>query len=154
MEHFLKFLVVGTLGFIINTLGLVLGVKAGLRPSIAAPIGSEVAIISNFIWNNFWTFSDKVITSPQDIVFKFIQFNFLSLAAVLIQFVALRLGELLFGMVKFKEPFVNLPIFATLPFIKRIPLAKKFSLYFIFYIGSVGLGLVVNFTMYSLIIWR
>lgn len=154
MEHFLKFLVVGTLGFIINTLGLLIGVKFGLRPSIAAPIGSEVAIISNFILNNFWTFSDRKITSAEDLVFKFVQFNILSCASVLIQFTSLRLGERIFGMKTFKEPFINLPLFAKFPFIKKIPMAKKFSIYFVCYVGSVGVGLIVNFTLYSLVIWR
>lgn len=39
MISFLKFLVVGTIGFIINTTILVLGVRAGLKPSISGPLG-------------------------------------------------------------------------------------------------------------------
>lgn len=157
MDHFSKFLVVGTLGFTINTLVLIFGVKLGLRPSIASPIGSELAIISNFFWNNYWTFSDRSITSPEQMVWKFIQFNILSFGSVVIQFVFLRIGEMIFGMKTFKEPFVELPLFALVPFskaIKKIGFARKFSLYFIFYMGGVGVGLVVNFLIYSLIIWK
>jgi len=157
MDHFLKFLVVGTMGFIINTVVLVFGVRFGLRPSIASPLGSEIAILSNFLWNNFWAFSDKKITSPQELLVKFIQFNVLSFGSVIIQFVFLRVGEMIFGMKTFKEPFVDLKIFAIVPFskmIRKISLARKFSLYFIFYMAGVGVGLVVNFFIYSLIIWR
>ncbi|MBI3559268.1 GtrA family protein [Candidatus Gottesmanbacteria bacterium] len=77
MQNFLKFLVVGTIGFIINTVVLVTGVKAGFKPSVSGPLGAEIAIISNFLLNNFWTFSDRTITSwsvlPKNYFFEIIK---------------------------------------------------------------------------------
>ena len=97
MDHFLKFLVVGTWGFIVNTVVLIFGVRLGLTPSIAGPLGAEFAIISNFLLNNFWTFSDQKITSWSVLPGKFITFNILSLGSTLIQFIFLKVGEMIFG---------------------------------------------------------
>jgi putative flippase GtrA len=165
LTHIARFAVVGTIGFIINTLGLLIGVKVGLRPSIAGPLGAEVAILSNFILNNFWTFSDRSITSLSVIPWKFVQFNLLSFAAVLIQFTFLRAGEFLVGGVaKFKQPLWKLPFLSSiakwglvklifkLPLVGRI--AEGFSAYLFVYVASVGVGMVVNYLVYSLIIWK
>jgi MoaA/NifB/PqqE/SkfB family radical SAM enzyme len=51
----LKFCIVGTVGFFINALGLELFYRLGFRPGPAAALGTEIAIISNFILNNFTT---------------------------------------------------------------------------------------------------
>jgi putative flippase GtrA len=169
MPTFLKFLVVGTIGFLVNTVGLVVGVKLGLKPSIAGPLGAEFAILSNFILNNFWTFSDKTLTSWTVIPMKFLQFNVLSLGSVVIQFIFLKIGEIIFGMKEFKLPvlespkFLKMPIFgALIRMVKKIvyslPFGKKFtdkfSAYMVFYMLGVGVGLVWNFIMYSRVIWR
>lgn len=170
MEHFLKFLVVGSIGFIINTTVLVLGVKRfGLRPSISGPIGAEIAITSNFILNNFWTFSDRSITSWDVLPIKFITFNILSFSSVIIQFVFLKTGEKIFGLKEFKEPFLEASYVKNFTLLKPIrdliftlmskfkPLRffhKKLTTYMIFYMAGVGVGLVVNFIIYSQIIWR
>ena len=154
MAHFLKFLVVGTIGFIINTVVLIFGVKAGFKPSLSGPAGAELAIISNFILNNFFTFSDRPL--PLEAVpAKFIQFNILSFGSVIIQFIFLKTGEMIFGLEKFKKTF-PLPKFVS--FVYRLPIvgtiAKKFSVYLVFYCLGVGVGLVVNFIIYSQIIWK
>jgi len=154
MDHFLKFLVVGTTGFIINTVLLLLGVKVGLKPSIAGPLGAEFAVISNFILNNFWTFSDKKITDYSVLPGKFIQFNILSFGSVVIQFSFLKIGERIFGLKKFKEPAIEADTFKPLRFFKKLPLVSKVSWYFIFYVAGVGIGLIVNYLIYSLIIWK
>lgn len=161
MEHFLKFLVVGTLGFIINTVVLIFGVRIGMTPSLSGPLGAELAILSNFILNNFWTFSDKRL-SMSDVPVKFITFNVLSFGSVIIQFIFLKTGEKIFGLKRFKEPFLEMvPFFGKFPLIKDIlkisfvkNLSKKFSVYLIFYVMGVGVGLVVNFIIYSQIIWK
>lgn len=151
MSTVFKFAVVGSWGFIVNTTVLIFGVRFGFRPSIAGPLGAELAIISNFILNNLWTFSDKTITSWNVIPGKFLQFNVLSLGSTIIQFLFLRVGETIFGLVKFKQPLV-LPKIATWPVIKQI--APKFSLYMIIYMFAVGVGMVVNYVIYSQIIWK
>ncbi len=169
MEHFLKFLVVGSIGFIINTTVLVLGVRKGFKPSVSGPVGAEIAITSNFLLNNFWTFSDKSITSWDVLPSKFLTFNILSLSSIVIQFVFLKTGEKIFGLKEFKEPFLestrvkNLTLLKPirdliLDLIEKIPalkkINKKLTTYMIFYMAGVGFGLVVNFIIYSQIIWK
>jgi len=150
---FFKFLVVGTLGFLINTVVLVFGVRIGMMPSLSGPLGAELAIISNFILNNFWTFSDKTITSWNVIPGKFIQFNVLSFGSVIIQFAFLKTGERIFGLERFKEPLLEMvPALGNLPLIQK--LTQKLSVYMIFYMMGVGVGLVVNYIIYSQIIWK
>lgn len=154
MEHFLKFLVVGSIGFIINTTILVFGVRSGFRPSIAGPLGAEIAIVSNFLLNNFWTFSDKTITSWDVLPGKFITFNILSLSSVIIQFVFLKTGEKIFGLADFKKPVTDvLHLQKFVPGI-LVKLNKKLTTYMVFYMAGVGVGLVVNFIIYSQIIWK
>ncbi|MBI3385187.1 glycosyltransferase, partial [Candidatus Gottesmanbacteria bacterium] len=69
----IKFAAVGTIGFIVNTIGLELFVNLGLHPAISAALGGEVAIISNFLLNNFWTFKHRKIET-KNLVPKFFQF--------------------------------------------------------------------------------
>ncbi len=156
MEHFLKFLVVGGIGFVINTIALIVGVRLGFRPSFSGMGGAELAIISNFILNNFFTFSDRSL-SLSAIPAKFIQFNILSFGSAIIQFLFLRTGENVFGLKKFKEPVWSLPALANLPFRKimaSLPMANKITAYLVFYVAGVGVGLIVNFLVYNFIIWR
>lgn len=94
---FLKFCVVGTVGFIVNALGLEMFYRLGFRPGPAAAAGTELAIISNFTLNNFWTFSGYKITKIEKLLTKFIQFNFTSAGAIIIQGVVVGVGTLLFG---------------------------------------------------------
>ncbi|MBL7078572.1 glycosyltransferase family 2 protein [Candidatus Shapirobacteria bacterium] len=91
-QSFLKFAVVGFTGYFINALGLEFFYRLGLPPNWAAAIGAELAIISNFTWNNLWTFSFKKISGSLSIVKKFLTFNLTSLGAVVIQFIVVGLG--------------------------------------------------------------
>jgi len=123
--HFGKFAVVGTIGFLINTVILV-GLKMiGIHPAVGSAIGAECAIISNFILNNAWTFRERKIKGKRTIL-KFVQFNITSLGALVIQSGTVYVGTLLFGI----------------------------PAYFYAYILGVGLGLIWNFTMYSKVIWK
>lgn len=120
-----KFLVVGTIGFIINTLVLEVMVRIGFHPVMGSGIGAEFAIISNFILNNSWTFGSQKAQGMRA-VGKFLQFNITSLGAVIIQAGTIWIGTMLFGV----------------------------FLYRWFYILGVGIGLIWNYTMYSKVIWR
>jgi dolichol-phosphate mannosyltransferase len=83
--RFIKFGVVGFVGFLVNYLGLELFKRFGLSTYFATLLATEAAIISNFIFNNVWTFKDKIITSFKDLIVQFLKFNFSSLFAVLVQ---------------------------------------------------------------------
>jgi putative flippase GtrA len=111
--------------------------------------------------SNFWTFSDKKITDLVQYPFKFIEFNILSLGSIVIQFVFLKVGEKTIGLKSFKEPFIDMPWVQKLPLVNaclKIALvkniSKKLSAYLVFYVAGVGTGLVVNYLIYSQIIWR
>jgi dolichol-phosphate mannosyltransferase len=91
-RQFIKFGTVGLVGFAINALGLELFFRLGASPGLAAAGGAELAIISNFTFNNLWTFSERKITKTFDIGKKFLMFNLTSAGAVLIQFVVVGAG--------------------------------------------------------------
>lgn len=111
-QRFIKFGIVGGTGFIVNYVGLELLKRAGFSTYFATLLATEAAIISNFIFNNIWTFRDKTITKVTDVISQFIKFNVASLFAVIVQppIVTLatrifsdtsmvRLGALLFALV-------------------------------------------------------
>lgn len=125
---FLKFLAVGFSGFLINALGLrVLVENFFLPPSLANMIAAEVAIVSNFIWNNAWTFNQEKIKNPLKIFYKFFLFNITtSLGVILVQTGTIQLGVVLFGK----------------------------SLYMFYFLIGTALLLIWNFTIYNRFIWR
>ncbi|MEK7061147.1 MAG: glycosyltransferase [Patescibacteria group bacterium] len=83
--RFIKFGIVGFTGFLVNYLGLEALKRFGLSTYFSTLLATETAIISNFIFNNAWTFKDKTITKVGDIVPQFLKFNLSSLFAVLVQ---------------------------------------------------------------------
>ncbi len=108
IKKFVKFGVVGFIGFVLNSLALELfrrmeitqtlahasaplhgiwGLRIMEEPSSwAAAMAAEVAILSNFSLNNMWTFKSERITNILRLIGKFIQFNITSIGAVIIQF--------------------------------------------------------------------
>jgi dolichol-phosphate mannosyltransferase len=96
-QRFFKFAVVGFTGFIINAVGLEVFYRLGLSAGLAAACGAELSIISNFTFNNLWTFAKEKISGLGKTLWKFLQFNFTSAGAIIIQ--ALVVGGLsrLFG---------------------------------------------------------
>lgn len=124
-SRIIKFAIVGTIGFIINTIGLEVFVKFGLHPALSGALGAEAAIVSNFLLNNFWTFRERKINFAR-MPLKFLQFNTTSVGAIIIQSLTIWLGVTLFG----------------------------FYTYRISYLFGVGLGLFWNYFMYSRVIWK
>lgn len=96
-SSFIRFCIVGGIGFFINVLGLEIFYQAGLGPGPAAALGAEFAIISNFLLNNFWTFSHKKISKDNRLLARFIQFNTVSAGAIFIQWIVVGLGTSFFG---------------------------------------------------------
>ena len=60
LERFLKFMVVGTIGFVVDfgTLNLLVLV-AGLPVLVANTFSFSLAVISNYTWNRLWTYPDS-----------------------------------------------------------------------------------------------
>lgn len=67
LERFIKFFVVGAIGFVVDFGTLNLLQSTILRPTpesslpvvIATTVAFTAAIISNFIWNRYWTYPDS-----------------------------------------------------------------------------------------------
>ncbi len=93
---FSKYILVGSVGFLLQTSISKLIIIKSINPGIAVSFGAEAAIISNFILDNFWTFSHKKITGL-NLLTKFIQFNLVSVGAILIQGIAVGLGTYFYG---------------------------------------------------------
>lgn len=150
-KKFLKFVVVGTSGFIINLLALELfrktsfiqnlallferysdvwGISVLSRKSAwAAGFAAEIAIISNFLLNNFWTFSLNKITNVIRFFVKFFQFNLTSCGAIVIQFFVVGFAVLILG---------------------DTSLVRTVTLAF----AVIFLIIPYNWTIYNKIIWR
>jgi len=96
-SRFIKYGIVGFTGYLINAAGLEVFYRLGFSTGVAAAFGAELAIISNFIFNNFWTFKDKKITTFGKVVNKFIQFNLSSVGAIVIQAIVVGVGTAFFG---------------------------------------------------------
>ena len=133
---FIKFGIVGGIGFVINFVGFRL-LKIAFKNfpfdisvinSIANAVAAEMAIISNFIWNNVWTFAKEKITSVGKILLKFLQFNLTSVVSgILIPSVLIGLLTKLFG-------------------------DQYSSLYFVVVI--FGITIPLNWLIYNQIIWK
>jgi dolichol-phosphate mannosyltransferase len=124
--QFKKFLVVGAIGFIINTVVLEVVVQmVGASPAVGSAVGAELAIISNFFLNNAWTFKERKVTGLKQLL-KLLQFNTTSLGAIIIQAGVVWLGTAIYGR----------------------------AWYHMYYIFGVGLGLIWNYIMYSKVIWK
>ncbi|HVA96622.1 MAG TPA: glycosyltransferase [Candidatus Acidoferrales bacterium] len=85
-KRFIKFMIVGGTGFILQFATVYAVILVGVEQFIAAMIGGEVAILSNFFLNNLWTFGDtKSIKEQGSFFHRLVKFNIATLAAIAIQ---------------------------------------------------------------------
>ena len=96
-QSFLKFAVVGFVGYLVNALSLALFTSFSWPEVLCWLLSTELAIISNFTWNNLWTFAKEKFTKPSLVLKKFLQFNLTSAGALVIQTVMGTLLTSLFG---------------------------------------------------------
>lgn len=133
-ERFFKFMVVGAIGFVVDfglfnlltepfnkllapgaplfdiltNLGLAAAFVVTLGPTFAGTISFIAAIISNFLWNRYWTYPDSRAKSPRR---QFVMFLLVSLAGIIIRvpiitFLHQPLTSL-FALVPVLEPFAK-----------------------------------------------
>ena len=117
----------GFIGYIVNALGLAFFSTTTLPEFLIWVSATELAIISNFILNNLWTFKSEKISGVGRLLKKFFQFNVTSAGALAIQAVFGTLGVSMFG-----------------------PDSRQLLLPFII----VFLVLPYNYFMYNAIIWK
>lgn len=99
----------------------------------------EIAVLSNFILNNAWTFADRKLDLNPTIILKFFQFNIASAGSILIQQVVALIGE--FG--------IGLFTLFTIPFI-----AKEVDTGTLYAIAGILIGMFWNFFAYSKFVWK
>ena len=89
--RFLRFAVVGFIGALVDfgTMNLLV-VLVGTTLIWAGTISFIAAIISNFLWNRFWTYPDS---RSKPITRQLIQFSIVSVAGLLIRVPILAIGE-------------------------------------------------------------
>jgi len=99
LRRFLKFCLVGLSGVVVN-MGLLwlLTEFGGLFYLLSAAISIETSIISNFILNNYFTFSDRRPSGVKSFFNYLLKFNLVSLAGLGINMGILWLLTEVFGM--------------------------------------------------------
>jgi dolichol-phosphate mannosyltransferase len=118
-RRFIKFGIVGFSGYLVNGFFTELFFRLSFIQSIAdyfhgfedvfglklltsksawaSGLGIEISIISNYIFNNLWTFSSHKINKLGKFILKLLQFNFTSIGAIILEFSCVGLITLLFG---------------------------------------------------------
>ncbi len=105
---------------------------------LAFVLSVELAIISNFILNNMWTFAENAITLA-DIPNKFAQFNLASMGSLVIQYITAVIGEGTIGLL----PILTLPI-----------IGLTIDTGMVYAVLGILMGLFWNFFAYTKLIWR
>lgn len=125
--RFIKFGIVGFLGFVVNFVFLRIFRGIGLPEFLSWLFSTEAAIINNYTLNNLWTFKEVKIAGLKSTIVKFFQFNVTSAGALIIQSIFGPLGVKLIGV---RYDFIVLAlviVFLVLPY---------------------------NYVMYNLVIWK
>lgn len=83
-KTFLKFCVVGASGVLVNLASFTAFLQMGMSKFLASPIAIEVSIITNFILNNYWTFSQRDMNDKVHI--RGLKFNVVSFVALAVSY--------------------------------------------------------------------
>jgi len=97
-QQFIKFGIVGFTGYVINATTLHLFASVWYWPEwLSWAVSTEFSIISNYTFNNLWTFKKNQIQGLGRILIKFVHFNLTSAGALVIMTGAGTLGVRAFG---------------------------------------------------------
>jgi len=98
-SSFIKFVIVGMIGFAIDFGISYIGIEIIHKAVwLSTLISTEIAIVSNFLLNNFWSFSHKKIDHHfVSYIFNFIKFNLVSSGSILIQTLGIQLLVMFLG---------------------------------------------------------
>ncbi len=95
---FIKYVLVGLSGFAVDFGISYIGIeKVKMAVWVATVISSEMAIVSNFLLNNYWSFAHKKLKGVNNFILSFLKFNLVSSGSVLIQAGGIQGLALLFG---------------------------------------------------------
>ncbi len=140
-----KFVMVGGFGSLVQLVALTIyrlfilsGVSIISAYQLSLILAIETAIVSNFTWNNLWTFADRKL-KPGQLPGKFVQFNLASGGSIVIQFVIATVGEKFIGLYDlFSLPFINFNVDTGL----------------IYAMLGILIGMFWNFFAYNKLIWK
>ena len=98
-SSFIKFVIVGVIGFTIDFGISYLFIEiAHTAVWLSTLISTEMAIISNFLLNNFWSFSHKKLKHGENnFLWSFFKFNLVSSGSIIIQTLGVSLATAFFG---------------------------------------------------------
>lgn len=95
VERFVKFMVVGVIGAVVDFGSYNLMIELlGLPPEVAGTISFVLAICSNFVWNRFWTYPDS---RSKPIAQQFVQFFVVNALGIIIRLPIIALTKGPFG---------------------------------------------------------
>jgi len=160
-KRFIKFLIVGGTGFIIQIFTQEVTIRTGftlilammtsnfldnffqhqdvatLAEAIGVGFGAEAAILSNFVFNNFWTFQDtRKLKEKSPFIIRLLKFNTTSLGAIFVQSFAVWLGIKLLGS--------NVTIFSYIMPTRIVILVPVIC----------AIVIPLNYLIYNKIIWK
>ncbi len=120
-SSFIKFVIVGFIGFIIDfSISFLLIEKANFPKNkywLANTISGEIAIVSNFILNNFWSFSHKKIDNNLfTYLTKFLKFNLISAGSVIIQSLGVQIFTNIIGPQYWIAYKIGIIMFVIIPY--------------------------------------
>ncbi len=105
----LRFGVVGFSGvFVDMAVFYFLRIHLGLGLTRSTMLSAEVAIVNNFLWNDLWTFGDIARRQPgkRQRLRRFLKFNMVCLAGIILQTLLVNLFFNVFGMNQFVAKLV------------------------------------------------
>jgi len=120
-SSFIKYVIVGLIGFTIDfSISFFIIEKMRIHKNLfwaATLISAEIAIFSNFLLNNFWSFAYKKLENKLgNYILSFLKFNFVSAGALLIQAVGIQICANLFGAGLWYVYKVLIIVFIIIPY--------------------------------------
>ncbi|KYH39349.1 MAG: hypothetical protein AYL28_000730 [Candidatus Bathyarchaeota archaeon B23] len=92
----LRFTLVGLSGLLVNEVVIwLLTELVGLYYLLSGAISAEVSIVNNFLWNNYWTFSDR---GAGGLLSRFVRFNLTRALGIALTLLLLKLFTELLGL--------------------------------------------------------
>ncbi len=115
---FIKFVIVGLIGFILDFGISYLFIEKLKRPVwLGTLISTEIAIISNFLLNNFWSFAHKKLEHKiSSYLPNFLKFNLVSSGSILIQTLGVQFAVNQFGHGMWALYKVIIIVFVIIPY--------------------------------------
>ncbi|MDD2822930.1 MAG: GtrA family protein [Candidatus Daviesbacteria bacterium] len=118
-KTFIKFGIVGVTGTIVDFAFYKIFINGfDFNPATAKGFSAEIAVVNNFIWNNFWTF--KYRKTKTNLGQKFLIFNLVSVGGIVIGVLIVKLLDMTFGsgyvyILGRHIAYNNFYFFATIP---------------------------------------